>query len=82
MYNVTSARETDPWLSFPKKLNSFSGEAAQHGRPLQTPHVSLINLQKCYLRPPSYSNIYSYMMRLHFNKLFVQHLQLLDAASL
>ncbi len=28
---------------FSKKLSSFSGEAAQHGRPLQTPLVSLIN---------------------------------------
>ncbi len=27
---------------FSKKLNSFSGEATQHGRPLQTPLVSLI----------------------------------------
>ncbi len=27
---------------FSKKLNSVSGEAAQHGRPLQTPLVSLI----------------------------------------
>ncbi len=26
-----------------QKLNSFSGEAAQHGLPLQTPLVSLIN---------------------------------------
>ncbi len=28
---------------FSKQLNSFSGEVAQHGRPLQTPLVSLIN---------------------------------------
>ncbi len=27
---------------FSKKLNSFSGEVAQHDRPLQTPLVSLI----------------------------------------
>ncbi len=33
-----------PMAVFSKKLNSFSGEAAQHGRPLQTPLVSLINL--------------------------------------
>ncbi len=33
-----------PMVIFSKKLNSFSGEAAQHGRPLQTPPVSLINL--------------------------------------
>ncbi len=32
-----------PMVVFSKKLNSFSGEAAQHGRPLQTPLVSLIN---------------------------------------
>ncbi len=32
-----------PMVFFSKKLNSFSGEAAQHGRPLQTPLVSLIN---------------------------------------
>ncbi len=30
-------------IVFSKKLNSFSGEAAEHGRPLQTPIVSLIN---------------------------------------
>ncbi len=28
---------------FSKKLNSFSGKAAQHDRPLQTPLISLIN---------------------------------------
>ncbi len=32
-----------PMVVFSKKLNSFSGEAAQHGRPLQNPLVSLIN---------------------------------------
>ncbi len=32
-----------PVVVFCKKLNSFSTEAAQYGRPLQTPHVSLIN---------------------------------------
>ncbi len=32
-----------PMVVFSKKLNGFSGEAAQHGRPLQTPLISLIN---------------------------------------
>ncbi len=32
-----------PMVVFSKKLNSFSGEEAQHARPLQTPLVSLIN---------------------------------------
>ncbi len=38
-----------PMVVFSKKLNSFSGEAAQHDSPLQTPLVSLINpLQQNY----------------------------------
>ncbi len=47
-YELQRAMLHRPWrpmVVFAKKLNSFSGEAAQHGRPLQTPLVSLINFQ-------------------------------------
>ncbi len=39
-----------PMVVFSKILNSFSGEAAQHSRPLQPPLVSLINQHLQYYK--------------------------------
>ncbi len=45
-----------PMVVFSQKTKQFSGKAAQHGRPLQTPLVSLIKLIVVYTFEEPFDN--------------------------
>ncbi len=64
-----------PMVVFSKKLNSYSGEAAQHSRPLQTPQVRLIKESSfntcCLLNNGPYHNTFqSYLVANHIAYFF------------